>query len=427
MSQKLKTIIEDLFPMNRCLLGEGFDNALLYINKLIPLKITSIPSGTQFGTWTIPDEWVVRDAWVKFKGKKIIDYKRQHLSLVVGSLPFSGKVTLEELEKHLHYSDEMPGHHPYEYKFYERDWGLTIPKNKVYKREGETITKILEEGEYEVFIDTEDRHGHLKYGVHTIPGKTDKEILLFAHLDHPFQANDNLSGVAALIDLVHTIKPEQYEHTIKLVFCAETIGSIAYAHTEDLSRVSFVIALDAVGNENPEGILLQKAYDKSARINSIAHLALRGQGAGYRQALFRSGIGSDEYVFNDPKFGVPGIMLTTHPYIQYHTSADTPEEVHHETIEKVQKAIIKTIEYYEKDFIPQRNFTGPLFRSKYKIQTKGKPLNLSWDYFIYGMDGKRKFSELCMDFGLNFELTLEKLQPLITDGTVSCLPIDSQG
>src|SRR3990167_2937589 len=102
----LKTLVETLYPMNRCLLGEGYDNALEYLNHLIGLEILEFPSGTQFGTWTIPDEWVVRDAWVKFKGEKIID--KEPLSLVVGSLPFQGKVTKEELMKHLHWDDELP-------------------------------------------------------------------------------------------------------------------------------------------------------------------------------------------------------------------------------------------------------------------------------------------------------------------------------
>ena len=408
--------------MNACLLGEGYDNRLEYIKKLIDLKIYNFPSGTEVGTWTVPDEWIVRDAWVKFKGKKIIDYKKNPMSLVVGSLPFSGTVTRDELAEHLHYSDEMPDAHPFEFKFYEKDWGVTMPKNKVLKG-GEVI---LKEGEYEVFIDTEYKPGVMKVATHTIQGKTDKEILLFAHLDHPFQANDNLSAVACLIDLVKKVKPKQYDHTIKLVFCPETIGSIAYAMSEDISKVDFVIALDIVGNESKEGILLQKSFHTNERINNVAHLALRGMGSGYRQAVFRSGIGSDEYVFNDPSIDIPGILFTTHPYKEYHTSEDTPDKINYEMIEKVQYAVLKTIEYYEKDFTPVRKFKGPLHRSKYGIQTKGKQLNLSWDYFIYAMEHGKTFSSLCVDFGLNYEHTLEQLQRLIDDGQVSVSPITGE-
>lgn len=405
--------------MNRCLLGEGADNALAYINHLIPLDILEVPSGTAVETWTVPDEWIVNDAWVKFKGKKIIDYKKNPLSLVVGSLPFSGKVTLEELSKHLHYSDEEVDEYPYIQRYYDKDWGVTLPKSKVYKDK----KLILKKGEYEVFIDTEYRPGVMKTGVHTIKGKTDKEILLFAHIDHPYQANNNLSGVACLIDLVKKIKPEQQDHTIKLIFCAGTIGSIHYALTQDLSKVSFVIALDSIGNPHPEGFLLQKTMLKSERINDVAYLALRGMGKGYRNAAFRSSIGSDEYAFNDPEVNVPALMLTAFGYNEYETSADTPDKIDYQMLEDAQTFLLRTIDYYEKDYTPSRKFRGPLYRSKYKLQTGGKKLNLSWDYLFYSIDGKKTISKLCNDFGLNFEYTTERLETLIADDTISRGPI----
>ena len=415
----MKQIIEDLFPMNAGLLGAGYDNRLEYIKKLINLEICEYASGTEVGTWTVPDEWVVKDAWVKFNGRKIIDYKKNPLSLVVGSLPFKGKVQFEELAEHLHYSEEMPDEHSYEFKFYEKDWGVTMPKNKVYKKNKEGVNELrMKDGEYEVMIDTEYRPGVMKVATHTIPGKTDREILLFAHLDHPFQANDNLSAVAGLIDLVKKIKPKQYEHTIKLVFCPETIGSIAYAKAEDISKVEFMIALDIIGNSHPEGIALQKALDTTHSVNDAATLALRGLGTGYRKGAFRTAIGSDEYVFNDPIIGIPGLMLTSHPYDEYHTSADTPDKIDYKMIEQAQLAVIKTIDYYEKDFIPVRGFQGPLHRSKYGIQSAGKQLNLSWDYLWYGMDGETRLSKLCVDYGLNFEHTYEQIEKLLEAGVI---------
>lgn len=415
----MKQLIEDLYPMNRCLLGEGYDNALKYIAHLIDLDVQIFPTGTKVGNWTVPDEWVVRDAWVKYKGKKIIDYQKDPLSLLVYSKPFQGEVELEELLQHLYCSEEKEDCHSYEFKFYERDWGFTLPKKNIFTKDEAGKSKInLKKGKYEVFIDTEYKAGMMKVGVHTIKGKTDREVLLFAHLDHPFQANDNLSAVACLVDMVKKVKPEQFDHTIKLIFCPETIGSIAYGINNSLAKTDFVIALDIVGNKTEQGILMQKAVDETARINDIMHLALRGMGTGYRQGRFRSTIGSDEYYFNDPNINIPGLLLTTFPYDEYHTSADKPDIIDYQQIEKVQYAVIKAIEYYEKDYIPVKNFNGPLFRSGYGIQTKGKQLNLSWDYLIYQMDGKKTLSRLCVDFGLNFEHTYELLERVIADGVI---------
>lgn len=416
--------------MNACLLGEGYDNRLEFIKSLVDLEVLEFPSGTQIGTWAVPEEWVIRDAWVKDpEGNKIVDYKENPLSVVVGSNPINGIVSLEELRKHWHYSDEMPDATPYVFKYYDKDWGFCFPKNQIKKLNEDSLAGIkvetgeefvpkytdkLPEGDYEVFVDSEYKPGIMKVGVHTIVGKSDREILLFAHLDHPFQANDNLSAVACLLDIVGKIKSDR---TIKIIFCPETIGSIAYAETQDLSKVDFVLAVDICGNKN--SILLQKSFDVEARINRVAHLALQHFGETYRKGAFRNTIGSDEYAFNDPLIGVPAIMLSTWEYPEYHTSEDTPEKIDYESIEKMGKVITKIIEYWDKDFIPKREFRGPLMRSKYGAQTPNKQVSLSWDYFVYHMDGKRYLSELCADYGLNFEFALDIINKLEKDEKIS--------
>jgi aminopeptidase-like protein len=446
----MKDIIETLYPMNACLLGEGYDNRLEYIKHLIDLKVIDVPSGTQFGTWVVPDEWVVRDAWVKLNGEKIIDFKVDPMSLVVGSLPFQGTVTKAELMEHLNFSEENPDSIPYTFNYYDKKWGFSVAKNKfkekiVYDENGNInceggdcnfdlkeidplVGKVqiegvdykpkfkdaLPEGDYEVFIDTEYKKGVMKLGVHTIKGELDKEILLFAHLDHPYQANDNLSGVACLVDLATKIKSK---YTIKIILCPETIGSVAYGATQDLSNVEFVLAVDICGNTN--SLLMQKSWDTEHRINRVAHVALQGIGESFRKGNFRNTIGSDEYYFNDPAVGIQGILLSTHPYKEYHTNNDTPEKIDYAQIEKTQKAIQKIIEVWENDFIPVRKFKGPLMRSRYQVQTSSPQLNLSYDYMIYSIDGKRSLAELCCEYGLNFDFTLDLMLKLETDGQIS--------
>lgn len=420
-------IIKELFKFNRTLLGEGCDNALEYLKHLIDLDIIEVDSGEELETWNVPDEWVIRDGWVKFKGKKIIDYKKNPLSIAVNSKPVHKKMKLEELKKHLYVSDEMPDKTPYEYLYYKDDWGVCLQKNKVLKKLGceggtcmpelkeldsevgkvqvegekEKYKELLKKGEYEVFIDSEFKPGKLKIGVHTIKGKTDREILLLAHLDHPNQANDNLSGVACLIDMAKRLKKQGFDHTIKLVFCPETIGSIAYGVLQDISKVDFVISVDAIGNDNT--LLIQKAFDREAKINKAVHLAVHGKGVNYRKGEFRHLIGSDEYFFNDPEVGIPGIMLSRFPFKEYHTEADTPDIIDIKKIKEVQEVIIDTIDIMEKDFIPIRCFTGPLMRAKYGVQTPYKLLNRDMDYFFYDMDGKKSIMDLVVGSGMTFE------------------------
>lgn len=446
-------IIKDLFTMPRFLLGEGYNNALAYIFKLLPLEIGMVKSGTKLGDWTVPPEWIIRDAWVKFKGQKILDFKVNPMCVANYSAPVNKTVSLEELKKHLMISDEMPDAYSYSYKFYERDWGFTMPKSQLqehvtYDADGNAICENglcypelkgldsevgkvtidgvdtrpqwkdrLEEGDYEVFIDSEFRPGVMKYGVHTIKGTTDREILLFAHLDHPYQANDNLSGVACLIDMADRLHDAFFEHTIKLIFCPETIGSIAYATQEDISKVDFVIALDSIGNNN--SLLWQKAYDKYARINYCAHLAVTGIGQDHRKGEFRFVAGADEYHFNDPKVGIPGIFLSRLPFTEYHTSEDTPDKINYDKIKEVQDVIMKIIEIYEKDFIPKRKMKGVLMRSKHDIQTDNKMLNRDLDYLWFEIDGKKYLSEIILSLGLGFDYVYSIMEKLLADKVIT--------
>jgi aminopeptidase-like protein len=105
-------------------------------------------------------------------------------------------------------------------------------------------------------------------------------------------------------------------------------------------------------------------------------------------------------------------MLTRFPYPEYHTSKDTPEIIDYDKIERTGQVILKAIEIYEKDYIPVKNFKGPLMRSKYGIQTGNAQMNLAWDYLLYNLDGKKTLAELCVGYGLDFDLVYEVFNKL---------------
>ena len=57
---------EKIFPIHRSITGDGVRKTLSYIKKIVPnLKIKSIPSGKKVFGWTIPQEWVIKDAYIK--------------------------------------------------------------------------------------------------------------------------------------------------------------------------------------------------------------------------------------------------------------------------------------------------------------------------------------------------------------------------
>jgi aminopeptidase-like protein len=409
----MQELIEKLYPINAYLLGEGYDKRLEILKGYLDLEVLEFKSGEQHGTWTIPQEWIIKEAWVKFNGEKIIDFDKEPLSILIGSSSFKGIVSREELLKHIYFvndfGDNAPDTIPYKTAYYDDKWGFCATKN---------LVDSLEEGDYEVFIDTEKVDGTMKIATHTIKGKSKKEILLFAHLDHPYQANDNLSAVACLVEVAKKIKSK---YTIKLVFCPETIGSNVYVNTQDLSNVEFVVAVDICGNDDP--ILMQKSWDVEHRINRVANCAFQLSEKSSRKGKFRTVIGSDESAFNDPDVGIAGIMLSTFDYDEYHTNLDTPDKIVYSKIEEVRDLIISMIDIYERDFIPKKNYKGQLMRSKYGFQSSSKLVNLNMDYFFYSIDGKKTLVELCSDYEQNFNNMYDIIERIIKDEKISRIDI----
>lgn len=432
----MKDIIETLHPMNRLLLGAGYDSALEFLKHLVKLDVIEIPSGTEFGTWTVPDEWIIREAWIKGPDEtKILDYAKDPMCLMLYSQPVHEKMSLEEVGKKINTSDKLTSAIPHSFSFYEKKWGFNARKSEIMTVNTDAMAGVrlengeefvpkyklnLPEGEYEIFIDSEFKPGVMKIGVHTIKGKTDREILLFAHLDHPFQSNDNLSSVACLMNLIGKIKSE---YTIKIIFCPETIGSIGYAFTQDISKVDWVLGLECCGNNNEH--TLQMSF-KTDRVNDAFRLALTHNQESFKLGKFRNLIGSDEYIFNDPLIDIPGVLLTRWPFPEYHTSEDTPDKINYEKLEQTGKIIMKAIEIYEKDFTPVKKFKGPLMRSKYQVQTGNPQMNLAWDYIVYKMDGTQSLAQLCIGYGVNFDLAYEVMLKLENDGKI-CRINDSEG
>ena len=66
ISEKMYKWATDLFPICRSITGPGLRKTLKYIQNIIPeLKIESISTGTKAFDWVVPDEWTIRDAFIK--------------------------------------------------------------------------------------------------------------------------------------------------------------------------------------------------------------------------------------------------------------------------------------------------------------------------------------------------------------------------
>ena len=190
-----------LYPICRSITGDGIRKTLALIGERIPLQISEVPSGTEVFDWTVPREWNIRDAYINnASGKRVVDFQRSNLHVLNYSTPVHEKMSLAELKPHLFTIPEQPDWVPYRTSYYKEDWGFCLSHNQLL---------ALEDGEYEVRIDSTLSGGHLTYGECFLPGELEDEILISCHACHPSLANDNLSGL-----VVATALANFYQDTI---------------------------------------------------------------------------------------------------------------------------------------------------------------------------------------------------------------------
>jgi aminopeptidase-like protein len=308
-------LIAELYPICRSLTGAGFRATLERLSRRIEIEHHEVPTGTPVFDWTVPEEWNIRDAWVKnAAGERVIDFRRSNLHVLHYSVPVRARVGVEELKRHLHTLPDHPEWIPYRTSYYERNWGFCVEHQKLAE---------LVESDYEVCIDATLADGSLTYGESTIAGETAEEFLLSCHACHPSLCNDNLSGVALTTELAKLLAPLELRYSYRFLFIPGTIGSIAWlARNEErvpLIRHGLVVA--CVGDGGP---FHYKRSRRGAEIDRAAEHVLRRSGREYAVRDF-SPYGYDERQYCSPGFDLPVGSLTRSPhgsFPEYHTSAD---------------------------------------------------------------------------------------------------------
>ena len=67
ITSQIDKLLKRLFPIYRSLTGHGNRETLKILQEIIPIEIKEFNSGEQVYDWVIPDEYTIRDAWIKDK------------------------------------------------------------------------------------------------------------------------------------------------------------------------------------------------------------------------------------------------------------------------------------------------------------------------------------------------------------------------
>ena len=84
IGQKMLNLAKDLFPLNRSLMGPDIRKSFKYfINEHNEFKYMQFKTGEKVFDWEIPEEWIIRDAYiVDQSGKKFAEFKKNNLHLM---------------------------------------------------------------------------------------------------------------------------------------------------------------------------------------------------------------------------------------------------------------------------------------------------------------------------------------------------------
>lgn len=342
MSQTMHNLITELYPICRSITGEGFRATLRALQRYIPLQLHEVPSGTPVFDWTVPKEWNIREAWVKAPdGEKIIDFARHNLHVVNYSTPIHQTMPLADLKPHLFSAPDYPDAIPYRTSYYKETWGFCLPHNQLL---------ALQDGDYEVYIDSTLEPGSLTYGEYILPGETDDEVLISCHSCHPSLANDNLSGIAVTTFLARQLSQQaKRRYTYRFIFIPGTIGSITWLalHEDVTPRIKHGLVITCVGD--PGGITYKKSRRDTAEVDRAVQQILRDSGEPHTVIDFFP-YGYDERQYCSPGFNLPvgAFMRSQHgQFPEYHTSADNLDFVQQPCLEDSYNKLLAVFDVLE--------------------------------------------------------------------------------
>ena len=316
-------LAEKLWPINRSLSGSGVRKTLNILQEKLPgLEIMSFKTGESYFDWTIPNEWNVESAkLIGPNGNIVCDFEDNNLHLMGYSTPIKKSLTLQELQVHLYSLPDQPDAIPYVTSYYKENWGFCLSHNQREK---------LEEGEYQVEINSSLKPGVLNYGELLIPGENHREVIFSTYICHPSMANNELSGPVLASALAEKLSQQEHYWSYRFLFIPETIGSISYIATNLDSLKKNTLAgyvLTCVGDDREYSYLPSR---KGGTVSDWAALrALKELEIQFKEYSWLDR-GSDERQYCAPGVDLPFCSLMRSKYgeyPEYHTSLDRLVEV----------------------------------------------------------------------------------------------------
>ena len=356
-----REILDALYPFNLSIVGEDNDRFVSAIQQFLDFKVIEFASGSSNLGWTIPDAWELLDFSLSQNGSLVpIDYNSPFI-VSKNAKSVDIELTWGELQKHLCIPEKWQEDGlPYDWRNLYReisnqDWSISLTRKQ--------FEALDRSATFRVIIQSEFRSGKMKV-LEAQSQVSDYSLNIFvnAHNCHPYQANDDISGIVAAI-LLHRRASKRVRAKINLItlIAPEILGPHFYLDTlkfeQKLDCYGGAILFKSIGNKGP--LKLQEAFDDISVFNRAARKSfIDASHLPENMFKFRELYGNDEIVFECPPFRIPSITLTRFPFASYHTSADTPANVEVSSIIEAVDVAENMLEILDSNTDYQWNRTG---------------------------------------------------------------------
>tara|TARA_X000000950_G_C13914242_1_gene660238 strand:- start:1019 stop:2287 length:1269 start_codon:yes stop_codon:yes gene_type:complete len=416
-------LLKKLWPLHRTInceeIDEAFNICKEYLNDNKNYNLHKFKPGTDVMTWKIPYRYKVNKAILKINGKVIADFDKNPLHLLSYSVPKKSKGKLKDIRKHIYFSKKLPNSIPWEFKYYEKNWGFCV-KYKDYKKYKDTDN-------YDLEIDVEFQNKAMTVADYFIPGKSKDEILFMTNICHPMQVNDSLTGLVVALELAKKIRKIKNRRLgLRILIVPETIGTVAWfskLKKNQINRIKYAWFCEMVGHNN--SFILQHSRQGSEALIDKAFLVTlnkyKKHGI-YRTGAFREVVASDEMVSNGPGFDIPTPSLTRWPYKEYHTSFDSPKIIDKSNLNETLDFFNDLYEVIDKNYYPKRNFTGPIMLSRYNLWIDWRDdwdLNISLDKLMLMLEGDKSIIDISYELNLNFYTVYKFIDKLYSNKLIT--------
>ena len=165
IGNKIYNLAKYLWPLNRSIASQENLKTLKVLKKINPLlKIKHIQSGKKILGWKVPNEWKIKEGWIKnLKNEAIIDIKNNNLHVMNYSTKIEKTISLSNLKKKIFFLKKLPNAIPYITSYYKKNWGFCMS----YK-----TFKSLKDNYYKIKINSIFKKGKMHYGEILVKGKS---------------------------------------------------------------------------------------------------------------------------------------------------------------------------------------------------------------------------------------------------------------